>query len=134
MMKMFLNPSNKNGNSGVLPRRFPAYFNEIFDGYFNNDIFKREFANFVPAVNIAETKENFTIDFSVPGFNKENIKIETEKNLLKVSGEFKNESKEEGKEYSKKEFNMGSFSRSFNLPESVDVEKIDAKYTDGILK
>jgi HSP20 family protein len=55
--------------------------------------------------------------------------------MLTISSEVeqKFEEKGEGEEYTKREFSYSSFSRSFTLPEVVDSEKIEAKYTDGVL-
>ena len=110
---------------------FPGLLEDIFT---NDPLFKREFASFVPAVNIAETAENFLIELSAPGFSKENFKVEVENEVLTISGEQKNEKNEEGKTYTRKEFGYGSFKRAFGLPKTVDTEKIDAKYENGILK
>ena len=129
---------NKPNNNGVKRNNdfFPAFgaFPGLLEDVFSNDLFKREFASYVPAVNIAETAENFTIELSAPGFTKESFKVEVENDVLTISGEQKNENKEEGKTYTRKEFSYGSFKRAFSLPKTVDTDKIDAKYDNGILK
>jgi HSP20 family protein len=88
----------------------------------------------VPAVNIAENENGFDIELAVPGLNKEDFKISVDKNVLSVSADKKTENIEEGKKFSKREYNYTSFTRSFTLPESADHSKIEAEYTDGILK
>ena len=88
----------------------------------------------IPAVNIAETENEFHIELAVPGLKKEDFKISLDKNVLSVSAEKKAENVEEGKKYSKREYSYNSFVRSFTLPETADHAKIDAEYTDGILK
>jgi HSP20 family protein len=96
-----------------------------------NQVFRRNCA--VPAANISETDNDFTIALAVPGLSKEDFKIEIENNLLTIFSE-KKESKEENTEnYTRKEFMVGSFSRSFTLPKSIDTEKIQAQYNNGIL-
>lgn len=86
-----------------------------------------------PAVNVAESDKGFHVDFAVPGFNKEDFKINVEKDVLTVSGEHHAENLDETKKYSRKEFSYNSFKRSFTLPENVDFNKIDANYKDGVL-
>lgn len=113
--------------------------NDLFHGLLedilsNDPFFKRDFASYVPAVNIAETAENFSIELSAPGFDKEEFRIEVENDVLTVSGERKTEKKEEGKTYTRKEFSYGSFKRVFSLPKTVDTDKIEAKYESGILQ
>ena len=86
-----------------------------------------------PAVNITETKDNYELDFNVPGRNKEDFKITVDKNVLTVSYEKKEEQKDDSKKFIKKEFSSRSFKRSFNLDEKINAEAINAKYENGIL-
>ncbi|HSQ44602.1 MAG TPA: Hsp20/alpha crystallin family protein [Ginsengibacter sp.] len=86
-----------------------------------------------PPVNISETKENFELEFNVPGRNKEDFKITVDKNILTVSFEKKEETKDENKKQIKKEFTLQPFKRSFTLDEKVISENIAAKYENGLL-
>jgi len=86
-----------------------------------------------PPVNISETKENFELEFNVPGRNKEDFKITVDKNILTVSFEKKEEPKDENKKQVKKEFTLQPFKRSFTLDEKVNSENIAAKYENGLL-
>jgi HSP20 family protein len=125
----------------TLVRKSPAVFEgfpSVFDTFFN-DGFTRNFANasekFVPAVNVSETGDAFNIEFAVPGYKKEDIQITLENDVLTVSSEISQENEEETKEnYSRREFFRASFKRSFSVPESVDAERIDASYEQGVLK
>lgn len=112
----------------------PFINNQLNDLFFDEDFFSREFAGYVPAVNIIENEKKYSIEVSAPGFDKQDFKIEVEKGVLKISGEHKTDKKEEESNFTRREFNYGSFSRSFNISESIDEEKIDAKYENGILK
>jgi len=105
----------------------------LFDE-FVTDLFNRDFAGHVPAVNVAEVENGYTIDVSAPGFSKEDFKLQIEEGVLTISGEHKTETEKETKNYTRKEFNYGSFKRSFTLPESVNIDNINAKYENGILK
>src|SRR5690554_6383762 len=87
-----------------------------------------------PSVNISENEKEFDIEMAVPGFKKEDFKINLEKSVLTVSLAKSEKKKEESKRYSKREFYFETFSSSFTLPENVDEEKVSAEYIDGILK
>jgi HSP20 family protein len=110
------------------------WFSDVFDSLINDSVLNDRFVTKTPAVNIAETENEFHIELAVPGLKKEDFKISLDKNVLSVSTEKKAENVEEGKKYSKREYTYSSFVRSFTLPESADQSKIAAEYTDGILK
>lgn len=90
-----------------------------------------------PAVNIKETKTGFELEMAVPGMEKKDFSIEVEKEVLSISLTRKEEEKVEEKDekYRLREFSLQPFKRSFKLPEkTVDTEKIEAAYTNGILR
>ena len=115
-------------NAHVFPT-MNDFFNEFFDGMITND-FKRWNT---PAVNIVENEGQFTMQLAVPGMNKDDIKINVNDNTLTVSAEKKSESNENGQRYTRREFAFSSFSRSFKLPELVNVDAITANYENGIM-
>ena len=119
-----------NGNS---VKRFDPWVNSLIDNLFYDSSAVGRSAGKVPAVNVAETEDGFQVEFAAPGFAKEDFKINVEKDVLTVSGVHKAESLDETKKYSRKEFSYNSFKRSFTLPETVDVNKIEANYTAGVL-
>ncbi|UII78879.1 Hsp20/alpha crystallin family protein [Flagellimonas sp. CMM7] len=88
----------------------------------------------LPAVNIKNNTENFELELSVPGGNKDDFKVEVDNDVLTISTEVKTEDKEIKENYSRKEFSFSSFKRAFTLPETVDGTKIDAAYENGILR
>jgi len=110
------------------------WFNDVFESVFNDSLLTDRLVSRVPAVNIAETDGDFQIELAVPGLKKEDFKINIDKNVLSISSEKKNENSQEGKKFSKREYSYTSFTRSFTLPETIDHNKIDAAYVDGILK
>lgn len=87
----------------------------------------------LPKVNIKEEADAYIVEMAVPGFKKSNFNIDVDNKVLSISAEIeeKNEDTEEG--YSRREFGYSSFKRTFTLPETVDEDKIEAKYNDGIL-
>jgi HSP20 family protein len=120
-------------NNGLKNNAHP-FFNDVFDSLLNDSFIGDKLVARVPAVNIAENDNEFHIELAVPGLKKEDFKINLDKNILTVSAEKKSENAEETKKFSKREYSYNSFVRSFTLPDSVDHSKIEADYTDGILK
>ena len=110
------------------------WFSDVFDSIINDSFLNERFLNKVPAVNIAETENEFHIELAVPALKKKDVNISLNKNILRVSAEKKTENGEEGKKYSKREYSYNSFVRSFTLPETADQSKVEAEYTDGVLK
>ncbi len=110
------------------------FFSDVYNSILNDSFFSEKLSNRVPAVNVAETENEFQIELAAPGLKKEDFKISLDKNVLTVSADKKVENVEEGKKFSKREYSYNSFSRSFTLPEVADQTKIEAEYIDGILK
>jgi HSP20 family protein len=109
------------------------FFNDVYS-LLNDSFLNEKLATRTPAVNIAESDNQFEIELAVPGLSKEDLKINLDKNVLSVSADKKTETVDENKKFTKREYSFNSFSRSFTLPESADHSKIDADYTAGILK
>ena len=122
--------TRKNGD------QFPSILSDFFDTdkFFTPRWFDREAQQTIPAVNIRENGKEFTIEFAAPGFSKNDFKVNVEENVLTISAERKEEKQEDNERFTRREFSYNSFSRSFTLPQTVNGEKIDAKYNDGILK
>src|ERR1700744_6294533 len=110
------------------------FFSDVFDSILNDSFLSDKLASRVPAVNISEAEGEFHIELAAPGLKKEDFKINLDKNVLTVSADKKEEKVEEGKKFSKREYSYNSFTRSFTLPEVADAAKIEAAYTDGVLK
>lgn len=109
-------------------------FSPTFSELFENDFFSNKFANNLPAVNIKENGNEFKIEVAAPGLKKEDFKITTENDMINISAEHEEKKEEKDENYTRKEYNYNSFSRSFILPENIKEEDIKAKYEDGILK
>ena len=87
----------------------------------------------LPKVNIKEDVNAFTVEMAAPGMTKNDFDIHLDQNILTISSEKKEEFKEDGEKYTRKEYSYQSFQRSFTLPDIADGEKISAKYEHGIL-
>lgn len=126
-------------NSNML-NSFPS----LFDDFLNRDIFNWGLSNFsktnttVPAVNIKETSDHYEVEVAAPGMSRQDFKVQIESNVLtitseKASGE-ENQAAADAR-YISREFSYQSFSRSFTLEQNVvDIDKIEAKYEDGVLR
>jgi HSP20 family protein len=99
-----------------------------------NDLFHNDWVSQVPAVNVKRNPNGYELDFAAPGLDKKDFNIDIDGEMLTISAEKESENKEEDKQYSKREYNYSSFSRSFTLPDTVDRSKISAKYENGVLK
>ncbi len=116
--------------------RFPSIFDEFFTPW--NEMFKKGDGwgrtLTVPAVNVSENQNDFTLSLAAPGLKKDDFDIDVDGNILTISSE-KEESMEETKEqYTRQEYSYSSFKRSFTMPDEVNLDKIDAAYADGVLK
>ena len=91
-------------------------------------------ASFIPQVNTREGEYAYHVEIDLPGIKKEDIEITTEDNVLTISGERKMKEEVKEDDYYKVESAYGKFSRSFTLPEKIDVENIHAESKDGVLE
>jgi len=109
----------------------------VVDEFFNRGIGELvgyDHAFSVPSVNVVENPQNFLLEVAAPGLEKSDFKVSVENGSLNISA--KKEKKEEVQDgkYTRREFNYTSFSRSFNLPEGVKPEEVQAVYENGVLK
>jgi HSP20 family protein len=88
---------------------------------------------FVPPVDIYENEHGITLKMEVPGVSQEDLHISLENSTLTVSGERKFEKNEKEENFHRIERRYGAFTRSFTLPNTVDAEKVNAGYENGIL-
>jgi HSP20 family protein len=91
-------------------------------------------SSFAPAVDVYEDEHNVTLKIEVPGIDEKDIDVRLENNTLTVHGERKIEKEEKEENYRRVERQYGSFTRTFNLPTTVDSEKVSATYDKGVLK
>lgn len=124
---------------------FPSLVNKsvssLFDDFLSKDLFDWTDKNFtalgsnLPSVNLKETDTKLEVEMAAPGMKREDFKVEVDNGMLMISSE-KEEEKEETRKkdnYVRREFNYQSFFRSFYLPDTIDENKIEAIYKDGIL-
>lgn len=113
----------------------------MFDELFNRmveDQFPTTFSNSKslsqPRVNIKENDDAFELEVAAPGLNKEDFTLDVHNGYLTVKAEQKQEEEVKEDKYMRQEFSYTSFSRSFQLTDTINVDEISAKYEDGILR
>lgn len=132
-MKTLVKRSTPNG--WQMPSLFSASPFTLLDEMLNDDLLKGwNYSVNLPAVNISESDDQYTVELSAPGFVKEDFKLEMNDGCLIISAEKKEEKSENNKRFRRKEFSYGSFCRSFSLHDDVNEEAISANYENGILK
>jgi HSP20 family protein len=109
------------------PFYMPSFFDDDFFPVMNSR------TSSMPAVNIREDDKEFVLDLAIPGIDKKDLKIDINEDLLTISSETKDENEESKDGYKRKEFSYSSFCRSFQIPENVNKESIEANYKDGVL-
>ena len=108
-----------------------------FDPFRMLDEMDRRLMTSVPAVtafrtDVLDTGDAFKLECELPGFKKEDIKLDVENDCLTISAERKAETKDEKDNYIKRERFYGSFTRCFDVS-GINVDAIEASYTDGML-
>lgn len=87
-----------------------------------------------PRVDIQENEGSFSIQVDLPGVGPDDIDIQTDKQVLSIQGKRTLERKEEEGASLRTERFSGEFLRRFSLPESADLESIEASYENGVLE
>lgn len=118
----------------VFGTSFSPVFNDLFDDFFGGSSLSGVLSSKAPAVNVSEDKDSYHVELAAPGLKKEDFKLNVEDNVLSIAVEKKEEKNEKEKGYTRREFNYSNFSRSFTLPETVNIEGIQAVYKDGVLE
>ena len=120
---------------------FEKEFNKMFNAFENRFGIARskdedneyENAVWMPLTDIYENKENYTLKLDLPGIKKEDVKISFVDGKLSISGERTQESEHKDSKCHRIERSFGKYYRSFNLPEHVQSDKINAEFKDGQL-
>ena len=111
-----------------LIERKTSLFPSILDDFFGIN-------NFVPAVNINESETSYELHMAIPGKTKKDFIIEFENDILSISGVSTEKNKSKNiQSFPLHEFNYNQFKRSFKIPKIVEIDKISAKYLNGVLE
>ncbi len=127
-------PAMKRDYSGL--SRLHNELDRMFDNFFSPAFFDREpfrfRGDFLPSLDVTSGDKAYAMKVELPGVAPEAVKLEVNDGVLTISGEKKEETKDEQtKEV--RECSYGSFTRSMTLPEDADAEHITATSKNGIL-
>jgi HSP20 family protein len=87
-----------------------------------------------PAVDVVETEKSYEITTELPGMDEKNIEVKLADGVLTIKGEKQQDKEQKQKNYYRRERSYGAFERSFEIPETVEVDKIEANFAKGVLK
>ena len=87
-----------------------------------------------PAIDMTETDRAYKISVEVPGIAASEIEVEAERGLLVIKGEKRDEREERERDFARSERSYGAFERRITLPRDAEVDAIEAKASDGVLK
>ncbi|MGE0626577.1 MAG: Hsp20/alpha crystallin family protein [Hyphomicrobiaceae bacterium] len=88
----------------------------------------------VPAVDVHDNPKSLTIEVELPGVTQKDVSVTLSNGILTIKGEKKSEREEKKDNYYMSERVSGSFERSLRLPDTVDENKLEAKFDSGVLK
>ena len=110
-----------------------GFFEELFNDLTYPGSMFDEGDRWVPSVDVMEKDGNLILRAEIPGIDEKDIDLKLEGKTLTLKGERKMESEDKKGSYRRVESYYGSFSRSFRLPDTADVEKVRAEYKNGVL-
>jgi HSP20 family protein len=90
-------------------------------------------SSWAPNVDIAENEDSYQIHAELPGVAEDEVTVTLNNNVLTLSGEKKQEVKEENEKFVRVERTYGKFERRFSLPSNIMADKVDANYKEGVL-
>jgi HSP20 family protein len=119
----------------TLQDRINRAFRESYSGAGRNEAHDESLitSSFAPAVDVYEDEHQVTLKIEVPGIDEKDIDVQVENNVLTVHGERRIEKEEKEENYRRVERHYGTFTRTFNLPQTVDTESVSATYDKGVL-
>jgi HSP20 family protein len=112
------------------------FYNSLLDDFFADPFFNTEQSepvHWVPRVEVEENEDEYLMHLEVPGMKKKDIDISVKDNVITISGEKKERVHKKDSQTHVNEICYGKFSRSFQLPNNVNSDKIKGNWEDGIL-
>lgn len=119
----------------ALQREMNRMFNEFYSGFDISPmrLMEEPLSRFTPSIDVKENSKEIKVTAELPGIDEKDISVSLEDNFLVLSGERKEEKKEEGEEYYHREMSYGSFRRAIPLDSKIDAEKVEAEFKNGVL-
>mgnify|MGYP001123943734 CR=1 FL=1 len=127
------NGSTSHSNTKRLPS-LSSWIDDLFEQSFGNEMMMNFNTGItLPAVNVKDNDEEYIVEMAVPGLKKSDFDINLDHQTLSISAATETNKKEDSENYTRREFGYSSFKRTFSLPDTVETEKIEASYKEGIL-
>jgi len=109
-------------------------FDRIFDSMFTHDLPRfSSVKSWIPAVDVNETETEFLLSADMPGLGKKDVSIDIHDGVITIKGERAIDNEKSTDDYRIRERQLGSFNRSFRLPDNVKEDKVAAKFKNGVL-
>lgn len=109
----------------MVTKAFPSFSEEFGVNFFGS--------NSYPKVDVIDSSDSIEFEAEIPGLSKDEVSVDVEKGVLSISGQKRQSDENNSKTYIRKELKRSSFKRSFKLSESLNHEKIKAKFENGLL-
>ena len=109
--------------------------NQMFNRYSGyTPVAKSEAKDWSPRVDIYEAGDKYTVRTELPGVEKDAVSVSIDENVLTIKGTKQFIDAKDGEQWKRVETQYGEFSRSFTLPDEVDVDQVSAAYKNGVLE
>lgn len=119
------------GGLGTLRNEVDDLFDRFFRDWPTSTHLTR--GDYWPALDLAEEGDNLVVKADLPGIKPEDVELSVQDNMLTLAGEKKQEHEDKSDNFYHSERRYGAFRRTIQLPSSVDPDKVDAKFHDGVL-
>jgi HSP20 family protein len=113
--------------------RFENEMEDLMERFFGNGGEEWGLTRFTPSLNVAETDLGYEVSIELPGLKPEDVTVELKDGSLWISGKKTEEEEEKGRTFHRMERRHGEFRRVVQLPGTVEEEKVEAKFQDGVL-
>ncbi len=135
----------------IIIREPDLYFDSIhqeLNNFLRDTLLTQSFANplnikknsiWRPAIEVKQSKDNYTVKVQLPGINKDDIEIEINNDFMTITAETQEEKEEKEEEeknarYHTSEFRYGKYQRTISFDQAIKADKANAKYKNGVLK
>lgn len=106
--------------------------NRLFNDFFGSGELP-EAADFVPGLDISETKNEIKVKVDLPGLTEKDVEVNLSGDILSIKGERKEETEEKEENYYRKERVYGTFLRQIQIPKKIKTDQVKAKFKNGVL-
>ena len=121
-------------NGGIARPSSPM---SVFDQLFNDFALPRgqwaAVAQYAPAADVLENQNEIKVKVDLPGHDPKSVQVKLEDGVLTIQSERKQERQEQQEGVLRAERSYGAFARSFSLPDTVDPQRVEARFDNGVL-